>query len=157
MPLAICCTFLDFLVDRFHWLQNDVWCSKAMNPDSFKSMDSQITSASEERSAASRRLRIFLRLLKQRNFISFTVYQQAVGNVIAMHRDATDDPNEAVTDFWPRWYRKKIFNVAVPNSCGEWMTEKGTDRSAAVPEDSEDVVDGTDADTGGGQGRDAAA
>ena len=66
--------FLAFLVDRFHWMRNHVFCSKAMNPDSYKSMDGQNTSASEERNAASRRLQNFLRLVKQRNFILFTVY-----------------------------------------------------------------------------------
>jgi len=74
-----------------------------------------------------------------------------------MHRDAMDDPNAAVADFWPLWYRKKFVDVVVPNAGGEWITEEGTDRSAAVPDDSDDAFDGTDEDTGGGHGRDAAA
>lgn len=53
-----------FLVDRFHWFKNYVWCSKAMNPDSYANVDGQNTSASEERNAASRRLQNFLRLVK---------------------------------------------------------------------------------------------
>ena len=79
LKMALCrlpfvALFLAFLVDRFHWMRNHVFCSKAMNPDSYKSMDGQNTSASEERNAASRRLQNFLRLVKQRNFILFTVY-----------------------------------------------------------------------------------
>jgi len=90
-----------------------VWCSKAMNPDSFRSLDAQNTSASEERKAASRRLPHFLRLVKQRNFILFTVYQQAVGNIIAMHRDALDERNSmVVVDDWPLWYKKDFVDVA---------------------------------------------
>lgn len=53
-----------FLVDRFHWFKNYVWCSKAMNPDSYANVDGQNTSASEERNAASRQLQNFLRLVK---------------------------------------------------------------------------------------------
>jgi len=34
--------FLAFLVDRFHWLKNHVWCSKAMNPDSLRSLDARV-------------------------------------------------------------------------------------------------------------------
>lgn len=85
LKMALCrlpffALFLAFLVDRFHGMKNHVWCSKAMNPDSFRSMDAQNTSASEERNAAARRLQNFLRLVKQRNLILFTVYQQAVGH-----------------------------------------------------------------------------
>jgi len=118
LKMALCrlpfiALFLAFLVDRFHWLKNHVWCSKAMNPDSFRSLDAQNTSASEERNAASRRLQNFLRLVKQRNFILFTVYQQAVGNVIAMHRDALDETDSTVgADDWPLWYKKKFVDVA---------------------------------------------
>ena len=78
LKMALCrlpffALFLAFLVDRLHWMKNHVWCSKAMNPDSFRSMDAQNTSASEERNAAARRLQNYLRLVKQRNLILFTV------------------------------------------------------------------------------------
>lgn len=67
---------------------NHISCYKDMNPNSSESVDAQNTSASEERNAASRRLQYFLRLCNQQNFILFTVYQHAVGNVIALHKDA---------------------------------------------------------------------
>lgn len=76
-----------FFVDRFHWRKNHVACSKARNPDSYEDMDDINTSSSEERNALSRRQEHHLRLMNQDNFITFTTYQQALSNVIAMYRD----------------------------------------------------------------------
>ncbi|KAK1859160.1 hypothetical protein I4F81_001757 [Pyropia yezoensis] len=95
---------VSFLVDRFHWRKNHVFCSKAMNPDSYDCMDRVNTSSSEERNALSRRQEHHLRLMNQDNFITFTTYQQALANVIAMHRD-TQGQNGASK--WPRWYKEK--------------------------------------------------
>lgn len=108
-------TFVSKVVDRFHWFRNHLWCSKAMNPDSHVPLDGRNTSASEERNAASRRLQNFLRLVNQRNFILFTIYQQAVGNAVAMHRDV-QTPN--MVDRWPLWYRKKFVDTTVGRGPG---------------------------------------
>jgi len=139
LKLALCrlpfiAIFLAFVVDRFHWLMNHVWCSKVMSPDSYTSVKAENSSASEERNAAARGVQNFLRLMKQRNFILVTVYQQAVGNVVAMHREKLDDDKREMDELkeamaampaaemareqerfaeeqkrienWPVWYRK---------------------------------------------------
>lgn len=90
---------------------NHISCSRAMSPDSYRSVDAQNTSASEERNAASRRLQNFLRLCNQQNFILFTVYQQAVGNVIAMHKDA-NLPTGKGCERWPAWYERNFVDPA---------------------------------------------
>lgn len=90
-------------VDRFHWRKNHTLCSKAMSPDAYVSMDGTNTSSSEERNAISRRQQHHLRQMKQDAFIIFTVYQQALSNVVAMYRDkATKDTRIK----WPEWYRR---------------------------------------------------
>lgn len=94
---------VSFRVDRFHWRRNHVLCSKAMNPDSYGSMDGINTSSSEERNALSRRQEHHLRLMNQDNFIIFSVYQQALSNVIAMHKDIA---TALTPSKWPRWYRE---------------------------------------------------
>jgi len=73
-----------WLVDRFHWLINHIFFSTAMNPDSRSYMKGVNTSSSEERNAQARKQQKFLRQLRQDNFISFSVYQQAVSNAIAL-------------------------------------------------------------------------
>lgn len=97
-----------FLVDRFHWMRNHVACSKAMNPDSYSDMDGVNTSSSEERNALSRRQEHHLRLMNQDNFITFTTYQQALSNAIAMYRDVETKLSESK---WPRWYREMFVDV----------------------------------------------
>lgn len=97
-----------FLVDRFHWLKNHLACSKARNPDSYADMDDINTSSSEERNAISRRQEHHMRLMNQDNFITFTTYQQALSNVIAMYRDVETKLSESK---WPRWYRKNFVDV----------------------------------------------
>lgn len=90
-------------VDRFHWRTNHTQCSKAMSPDSYVSMDGTNTSSSEERNAMSRRQQHHLRRMKQDAFIIFTVYQQALSNVIAMYRDVAGKETRIR---WPEWYRR---------------------------------------------------
>lgn len=97
-----------FLVDRFHRLKNHLACSKARNPDLYVDMDDINTSSSEERNALSRRQEHHLRLMNQDNVITFTTYQQALSNVIAMYRDVETKLSESK---WPRWYRKNFVNV----------------------------------------------
>lgn len=97
--------FIAWLVNRLHWFKNHVRCSKAMNPDSYDAVDGLNMSAIKERNAASRRLQNFLRPVNQRNFILVTVYQQAVENFIAMHRDVQ---TPILVDRWPLWYRKNF-------------------------------------------------
>lgn len=88
------------LVDRFQWMKNDVACSKAMNPDSYSDMEGVDTSSSEEQNALSRRQEHYLQLMNQDNFITFTTYQQALSNAIAMYRDVEMKLSESK---WPRW------------------------------------------------------
>ena len=92
-------------VDRFHWRKNHTLCSKAMSPDSYVSMDGANTSSSEERNALSRRQQHHLRQMKQDHFIIFTVYQQALSNVVAMYRDSA---TKETTIKWPEWYRRTL-------------------------------------------------
>ncbi|OSX79179.1 hypothetical protein BU14_0085s0030 [Porphyra umbilicalis] len=107
---------VSFLVDRFHWRKNHVSCTKAMNPDSYSSMESINTSSSEERNALSRRQEHHLRLMNQDNYIIFTTYQQALSNVIAMYKDVE---TELTPSKWPRWYRQKYVD-------GVGNTERGS-------------------------------
>jgi len=166
LKLALCrlpfaALVLAYLVDRFHWLKNHVWCSKAMNPDSYSTVDAENTSASEERNAAARGVQNFLRLMKQRNFILVTVYQQAVGNVIAMHRDKLDDDKKAMdarkaamermpapekalekaaiaeqlkkqVDDWPLWYRKAYVDASEVADDEDSVINDGATRTAPV-------------------------
>lgn len=90
-------------VDRFHWRKNHTLCSKAMSPDAYVSMDGTNTSSSEERNAISRRQQHHLRQMKQDAFIIFTVYQQALSNVVAMYRDKATKHTRMK---WPEWYRR---------------------------------------------------
>jgi len=106
---------VSFLVDRFHWRKNHVSCTKAMNPDSYCSMESINTSSSEERNALSRRQEHHIRLMNQDNFVIFTTYQQALSNVIAMYKDVE---TELSPSKWPRWYRERFVD-------GVGNTERG--------------------------------
>lgn len=81
-------------------MENDVACSKAMNPDSYSDMEGVDTSSSEEQNALSRRQEHYLRLMNQYNFITFTTYQQALSNAIAMYRDVEMKLSESK---WPQW------------------------------------------------------
>jgi len=90
-------------VDRFHWRKNHNDCTKAMCPDSFVAMDGTNTSSSEERNALSRRQQHHLRQVNQRHFIIFSVYQQALSNVIALYRDNLD---KHTTCKLPEWFRR---------------------------------------------------
>lgn len=89
--------------DRFHWLENHSDCSCAMCPDSYVSMDAVNTLSCEERNALSRPQRHHLRQMRQDLFITFTVYQQALSNAVAMHRDKKTLGSSCK---WPKWYRR---------------------------------------------------
>ena len=115
MPYVARC--VSFLVDRFHWRKNHVSCTKAMNPDSYESMESINTSSSEERNALSRRQEHHVRLMNQDNFIIFTTYQQELSNVIAMYKDVE---TEMTSSKWPRWYKEKYVD-------GVGNTERGVE------------------------------
>jgi len=94
---------VQMLVDRFHWRKSHTDCSTAMCPDALKTMDGINTSSSEERNALARRQQHHLRLVKQDQFILFTVYQQSLSNVMAMYRD---DATATTTIKWPEWFRR---------------------------------------------------
>jgi len=94
--------------DRFHWGENHTDCSAALSPNSYESMDSINTSSCEERNALSRRQQHHLRQMKQDQFITFTVYQQAVSNAVAMHRDSK---TLGAAYKWPEWYRRSHVDV----------------------------------------------
>jgi len=97
-----------FKCDRFHWRENHTDCSACMCPDSYVSLDGVNTSSCEERNALSRRQQHHLRQMKQDQFITFTVYQQAVSNVVAMHRE---NASMGVSCKWPEWYRRTHVDV----------------------------------------------
>jgi len=82
-----------------------------MNPYSFMSLDGVNTSSCEEHNDLSRAQQDHLRQMRQDNFITFPVYQQAVSNAVAMHRD-----NQTMGQFrkLPEWYRNTYVDVAVP-------------------------------------------
>jgi len=94
--------------DRFHWGENQTDCSSAMSPNSYASMDAINTSSCEQRNAVSRRQQHHLRQMKQDQFITFTVYQQAVSNAVAMHRDSK---TLGAAYKWPEWYRRSHVDV----------------------------------------------
>jgi len=104
---------IDLKCDRFHWRENHTYCSCAMNPDSYVSLDGVNTSACEERDALSRRQQHHLRQMKQDQFITFTVYQQAWANAVAMHRD---NKTMGRTCKWPEWYRRTHVDVSSSES-----------------------------------------
>lgn len=96
-------------VDLFHFRKGHSSCSTAMSPPAYETLLGVNTSSSEQRNAATRRLKPFIRLLNQRNFLTFSAYQQCMSNVTAMYRDALDnveieDPLRSMG--WPLWYRQ---------------------------------------------------
>lgn len=95
--------------DRFHWRENHTDCSCAMCPDSYVSLDRVNTSSCEARNALSRRQQHHLRQMKQDQFITFTVYQQALSNAVAMRRD---NKTLVVPCKWPEWYRRTYVDGA---------------------------------------------
>jgi len=98
--------------DRFHWGENQTDCSAALSPNSYASMDAINTSSCEERNALSRRQQHHLRQMKQDQFITFTVYQQAVSNAVSMHRDSK---GLGAAHKWPEWYRELHVDVVWTN------------------------------------------
>lgn len=86
--------------DRFHWRENHTECSCAMSPDSYVSMAGVNTSSCEERNALSRRQQQHVRQMKQNQFTTFTVYQQALLNAVAMPRDCN---RLGAALKWPEW------------------------------------------------------
>lgn len=97
--------------DRFHSRENHTDCSCAMCPDAYVSMDAVNISSCEERNALSRRQQHHLRQRKQDQFITFTVYQQALSNAVDMHRDKATLGSSVK---WPERYRQTHVDVADP-------------------------------------------
>jgi len=95
-------------VDRLHWGKNHKDCTKAMFPDSYVAMNGANTSSSEERNALARRQQHHLRQMNKKHFIIFSVYQQALSNVISMYRDNLD---ERTMCKWPEWFRRVHVDV----------------------------------------------
>jgi len=71
-------------------------------------MDGANKSSYEERNALSRRQQHHLRLMKQDQFIYFTVYKQVLFNAMALYRD---DCKATTTIKWPEWYRRMHVDV----------------------------------------------
>ena len=94
--------------NRFHWGENHTDCSAALSLNSYSSMDAINTSSCEERNALSRRQQHHLRQMKQDQFITFTVYQQAVFSAVAMHRDSMA---LGAAHKWPEWYHRLHVDV----------------------------------------------
>lgn len=95
-------------VDAFHFRKSHKTCSSARCPTSFESLLGVNTSSSEQRNAATKRLVSFIRLLNQRNFLTFSAYQQCLSNIMAMYRDACDEVESSAAlnrTGWPQWYR----------------------------------------------------
>lgn len=96
-------------VDAFHFRSSHKTCSNARCPTSYESLLGVNTSSSEQRNAASRRLKQFITLLNQRNFLTFSAYQQSISNIMAMYREACDEvgPAHRLRSIgWPLWYRE---------------------------------------------------
>lgn len=96
-------------VDAFHFRSSHKTCSAARCPTSYASLLGYNTSSSEQRNAATRRLKQFITLLNQRNFLTFSAYQQCMSNIMAMYREACDEVGPAHrlrAIGWPLWYRE---------------------------------------------------
>lgn len=100
--------FVRAVVDAFHFRKGHKTCSAASCPTAFESLRGTNTSSAEQRNAATKRLKAFIRLLNQRNFLTFSAYQQGVSNIAALHRKDRDEalPGARVLSIgWPLWYR----------------------------------------------------
>lgn len=95
-------------VDRFHWRKNHTLCSKAMSPDFNVSMDGTNTSSSEERIAMLRRQQHHLPQMRQSACVTFTVYQRALFNVIALYREEATNYTAIKL---PEWYRRTHVDI----------------------------------------------
>lgn len=96
--------------------------------------------------------------MNQRNVIIFTVYQQFVGNVIAMHRDAQ---TPKMIDRWPRWYRKTYVDGGDADDAAEHAqdgeVEAWDGEKAPMPAQELDIAGGEDSSSlgaGGGSSED---
>lgn len=113
---AICRTprvavFVKAVVDVFHFRKGHKTCSAASSPNAYESLRGANTSSAEQRNAATKRLKPFIRLLNQRNFLTFSAYQQGVCNIAALHRQDRDAalPGARVSLIgWPLWYRESF-------------------------------------------------
>ncbi|KAK1863460.1 hypothetical protein I4F81_006015 [Pyropia yezoensis] len=93
-------------VDAFHFRKSHKTCSSARCPTSFESLLGVNTLSSEQRNAATKRLVSFIRLLNQRNFLTFSAYQQCLSNIMAMYRGACDEVESSAAlnrTGWPQW------------------------------------------------------
>lgn len=113
---AICRTprvavFVKAVVDVFHFRKGHKTCSAASSPNAYESLRGTNTSSAEQRNAATKRLKPFIRLLNQRNFLTFSAYQQGVCNIASLHRKDRDAalPGARVSFIgWPLWYRESF-------------------------------------------------
>lgn len=100
--------FVKAVVDAFHFRKGHKTCSAASCPTAYESLRGTNTSSAEQRNAATKRLKPFIRLLNQRNFLTFTAYQQGVSNIAALHRKDRDEALPEARAFsvgWSLWYR----------------------------------------------------
>lgn len=114
-------------VDAFHFRSSHKTCSAARCPTSYASLLGYNTSSSEQRNAATRRLKQFITLLNQRNFLTFSAYQQCIGNIMAMYREACDDVGAAHrlrSIGWPLWYREVHMEGESDSDCETQYTQQ---------------------------------
>lgn len=100
-------------VDAFHFRSSHKTCSSARCPTSYETLLGFNTSSSEQRNASTRRLKQFITLLNQRNFLTFSAFQQCISNITAMYRDACDEvsaTHRLRAIGWPLWYREAQVN-----------------------------------------------
>lgn len=103
--------FVKAVVDVFHFRKGHKTCSAASSPNAYESLRGTNTSSAEQRNAATKRLKPFIRLLNQRNFLTFSAYQQGVCNIAALYRkdrDAAQPGARVLSIGWPLWYRESL-------------------------------------------------
>lgn len=96
-------------VDVIHYRKGHKSFSVSRSSSAYLSLRTTNTSASEQRNAATARLKPFLRLRNQRNFLTFSSYQKTMSNIAAMHREAGNSLPKSTRGHhigWLLWFRK---------------------------------------------------